>query len=535
MLVRTKLLLGFAVVIGATLGQGLHGAWTVTALNGLAGDLYDRALVTGVAAQGARASFITLDRAIREAARAATPQEIERAVASVTAADRFFAEDLDLLRERVRDEQGRRLLADIDVLCRDWKPAWSAALPGRSAGGTAPAAAGADDVSTRIEARLTMLSEHAAQIGFAARQEAGDVGRRALRVTPVAVGAALAVGAAACLVLGRAVARPLATLAEHLAALAAGRLTARLPVSRRDEFGRVAEAVNTMAGSLHDSIRELRRMAGATTEASDEVASATAAVSAGSQRQAASLEQTAASIEEVSATAHRNAETARTASGLAAEATDLARAGGEVTREAVAAMATVTEAAARMSEIIGTVDAIAFQTNLLALNAAVEAARAGEQGRGFAVVAAEVRALAQRSADAAREIRALIQDAEQKIQGGATLVTRSGETLGTIVAAIARVSELVRDIANASREQARSTDELSRAASDIDRVIQATAAQTEELSATADALRAHAGELHRMVARFTVEQSGPPAPVPVPPAAPSARPVREDPAELVEV
>jgi methyl-accepting chemotaxis protein len=176
--------------------------------------------------------------------------------------------------------------------------------------------------------------------------------------------------------------------------------------------------------------------------------------------------------------------------------------------DAVSAMREIHESSRRIAEITTTIDEIAFQTNLLALNAAVEAARAGEQGRGFAVVASEVRGLAQRSASAAREIKGLIDDSVQKVESGAELVNRSGATLGEIVVSVKRVSDIVAEIAAASREQSTGVDELNKAVSQMDRTTQSNAAQTEELSATANHLTEQAREVLALVRQFRLADGG---------------------------
>jgi methyl-accepting chemotaxis protein len=210
----------------------------------------------------------------------------------------------------------------------------------------------------------------------------------------------------------------------------------------------------------------------------------------------------------MTSTVKQNAENAKQANQMATGAKDAAEQGGTVVQQAVASMAEITKASKQIAEIITTIDEIAFQTNLLALNAAVEAARAGEQGRGFAVVASEVRALAQRSASASKEIKALITNSVTKVEDGAKLVNQSGETLTGIVAGIKKVADLVAEISAASQEQSQGIEQVNKAVTQMDAVTQQNASQTEELSSTAQAMAAQAEELSAQVAKFKLAAQG---------------------------
>ncbi|OLD96322.1 MAG: hypothetical protein AUG80_14450 [Candidatus Rokubacteria bacterium 13_1_20CM_4_68_9] len=301
--------------------------------------------------------------------------------------------------------------------------------------------------------------------------------------------------------------RPLGQMVGLLGEIAdgAGDLTRRLDVDRRDEIGALARSFNTVMAKLHDIIAEVKLATADVADAARSVSGASAELASGSQSQAGSLEETAASLEELTGTVRQNADHARQASALAADSRRAAEQGGDVVARAVTSVRDITTASRRIGEITGVIDEIAFQTNLLALNAAVEAARAGEHGRGFAVVAAEVRSLAHRSA-AAREIKALIEDAVGKVETGSALVDQSGRTLGDIVAAVQQASTIIADIATASEEQTRGIDQVSRAVSSMETTVTASTARTEELSSTARRLAHHAGELQTLVGRFRVEE-----------------------------
>ena len=297
-----------------------------------------------------------------------------------------------------------------------------------------------------------------------------------------------------------------------------GDLARRLDASRLSgDLRAMADGINTLIENMADVVRQIKT-------ATAEVARGTAEISAGntnlSQRteeQSASLEETASSMEEMTATVKNNADNAAHANQLALAARSEAEKGGEVVGSAVRAMHEINESSRRIADIIGVIDEIAFQTNLLALNAAVEAARAGEQGRGFAVVATEVRALAGRSATAAKEIKELIQDSVHKVQGGSDLVTRSGETLSQIQTAATKVSNIVADIAAGSREQAQGIEQVNKAIAQMESVTQQNAALVEQASAASDAMAGQARELSEIMARYRISAwDDPSASVPAP-------------------
>jgi methyl-accepting chemotaxis protein len=292
-------------------------------------------------------------------------------------------------------------------------------------------------------------------------------------------------------------------------------LTRRLAITSRDEVGELAGWFNRFVDRLQEIIGQVGLASAQVAAASRQLSEAAEQLSRGTQEQAASLEQTVASLAQLTGTVKQNADSADNARQLAGSSHDTAETGGKVVRSAVVSMHDLTTASGKITEIVTVIDEIAFQTNLLALNAAVEAARAGEHGRGFAVVATEVRSLAQRSAAAAREIRALIQDSVRKVHDGSTLVEKSGVQLEEIVASARRVATIVAEIAAACQEQSAGIDQLNQAVLRVDQVNQATSAQSEELSATAEALAGQASRLHALFARFKVATE-PAVPSPVP-------------------
>jgi methyl-accepting chemotaxis protein len=305
--------------------------------------------------------------------------------------------------------------------------------------------------------------------------------------------------------IGKLIAAPLHQTVEVLELVASGDLTRSLDVSTADEVGHMAKGLNAAVEGIREALTEVRGAADNLASASQQLAAGSEQLSSGAQEQASSLEETTASLEEITASVRQNADSAKQANQLAAAARDTAEKGGQVVTAAVSAIGDINTSSKKIADIITAIDEIAFQTNLLALNAAVEAARAGEQGRGFAVVAAEVRNLAQRSATAAKEIKALIQDSVHKVEAGSQMVNQSGDVLLEIVSSVKRVSDIVGEIAAASREQSLGIDQVSKAMSQMDQVTQQNAAQTEELSSTAQGLSSSAEQLQGLVARFRLE------------------------------
>jgi methyl-accepting chemotaxis protein len=324
------------------------------------------------------------------------------------------------------------------------------------------------------------------------------------------------------LALARSISRPLRRMVAMLQDIAQGDgdLTRRLDATHRDEVGEVARGFNTFVDRLEAIMRGVRASASQVSTAARQVAAAAGQLASGAQRQAASLEETSASLEQLALTVKQNADSAGQASRLAAGSQQTAEHGGQVVVAAVQSMGEVTRSSRRIGDIVAAIDDIAFQTNLLALNAAVEAARAGEQGRGFAVVAAEVRSLAQRSAGAAKEIKTLAHDSIEKVEAGSTHVNRSGQTLEGIIGSVQRVASIVADIAAASRDQAAGIDDVNSAVVQMDRVVQANSAQTEELSSTAEMLEEEASQLAALVGQFKVRDGETPAEIPLDPPIP---------------
>lgn len=299
---------------------------------------------------------------------------------------------------------------------------------------------------------------------------------------------------------------PMNRLIDSIRHIAGGVLVKPIEVDGSNEVGQLAESLRHMQGELMRTVGDVRNGANAIYSGASEIATGNNDLSSRTEQQAASLEETAASMEQLTATVKQNAENARQASHLALSASETAQRGGKVVDNVVQTMRDISTSSQKIADIISVIDGIAFQTNILALNAAVEAARAGEQGRGFAVVAGEVRNLAQRSAQAAREIKSLIEDSVGKVDVGSTLVESAGETMAEIVSAVTRVTDIMGEIASASDEQSRGIDQVGLAVAEMDRVTQQNAALVEESAAAAAALEEQASRLTEAVAVFRIQQ-----------------------------
>ncbi|MGZ9898105.1 methyl-accepting chemotaxis protein [Shewanella gaetbuli] len=292
-----------------------------------------------------------------------------------------------------------------------------------------------------------------------------------------------------------------------LKAISEGDLTERVTADYQGSFELLKNGCNQTALNLSQMLGEIRQAADTIKTASTEISQGNTDLSSRTEQQASSLEETASSMEELTGTVRQNADNAKQANTLSAKASEVAINGGQLIDQVVDTMASINESSQKISDIIGVIDGIAFQTNILALNAAVEAARAGEQGRGFAVVASEVRTLAQRSANAAKDIKALISDSVGKINNGNELVGKSGDTMKEIVTSIKRVNDIMAEIAAASSEQASSLDEVGKAVTQMDEMTQQNAALVEEAAAAAESLLSQAGQMATNVAQFKLDDT----------------------------
>ena len=411
------------------------------------------------------------------------------------------------------DDQGRKDLADLLAGVKTYRSGLEAMLARLRAGEFSDAQA-ANKALEPAKAGVRELEDHAQQLiegsneRVKARRAALEAAaRQQMWAAGVTVALAALALALAAWRIGRSILQPLQRVSQSLERVAEGDLSEAIEVQGKDELAGLQQRLAQTQQALRQLVQVIQENAGSVAAASAQISQGNADLSSRTEQQAASLQQTAASMEELTGTVRQSADTARQADQLAQGASDSATRGGEVVAQVVATMAQIQDASRRIGDIIGVIDGIAFQTNILALNAAVEAARAGEQGRGFAVVASEVRTLAQRSAEAARQIKVLIGDSTAKVEAGGTLVTDAGRRMDTVVADVKRVCDLISEISAAAGEQSSGISQVGDAVTLLDQTTQQNAALVEESAAAAESLRAQAAKLADAAASFRLESA----------------------------
>jgi len=360
--------------------------------------------------------------------------------------------------------------------------------------------------SSKAYLALSALLDKDTKLNAEGARQAVGVAHAAYRQALWTTAAVLVVGMLVCatmaLLITSSITQPLNDAVRLSQAVAEGDLSRQVHVSGNDELSELGRTLNTMSRNLSTLIGRIRSGTESIATASAQIAQGNADLSARTEHQAASLQETAASMQQMDDTVRGNSENARQANQLALQATAVATKGGEDVGHVVATMSAIQESSRRIADIIGVIDGIAFQTNILALNAAVEAARAGEQGRGFAVVASEVRSLAQRSANAAREIKGLITDSVEKVETGTAQVHQAGQTIDDVVLQVRKVNDLIAEISSSSTEQSQGVGQINVAVTQLDQTTQQNAALVEETSAAAESLRQQAQQLAQAVSAF---------------------------------
>ncbi len=454
-----------------------------------------------------------------------------------------YAEARDKLVELGLTEAEKKILADIAQLDQQIDAPFKEAIRQVTAFNSEDAikviATRIDPLNQQALLEINKLVEIQQTAARAVLDGAVASGRQLMLLLFLIGAAALVIGLLFAWRMTHSITSPLQDAVAIARRVAAGELTSKVGVIGKDEVSQLLQTLKDMNDSLLKIVGEVRRGTDSIAIASREIAGANADLSARTETQADALQETASSMEELTATVKQNDENARQANQLVISASDVAKKGGAVVGQVVDTMGSIKDSSRKIVDIIGVIDGIAFQTNILALNAAVEAGRAGEQGRGFAVVAAEVRTLAQRSAGAAREIKALISDSVEKVDTGAKLVDEAGRTMEEIVSSVKHVADIMGEIAAASREQSSGIEEVNRAIDQMDQMTQQNAALVEQASAAAASMQDQAASLAQAMSVFKMEgvQAVEAAPLPTAIAVPRAAlaavrpaaPVRSDP------
>ena len=427
---------------------------------------------------------------------------------------KFYEADQKLIRlfeHPSTSEQERALLTRVHeqhtAIASPMKKAIELGLANKAAEATRVLIDEVRPIQRQLMQELTELAQMEDRLSLEA-SAAGEVSYESAREWLMALGVlAILLGSAAAMLITRSITRQLGGEPSYAAEIAGRIANGDLDVqidTRTDDRSSLLFAMKSMRDKLADIVRNVRNGTDTIATASSQIAAGNLDLSSRTEQQASSLEETASSMEELTSTVRQNAENAGQANQLAVSASEVAQRGGDVVSQVVDTMALINDSARKIVEIIGVIDGIAFQTNILALNAAVEAARAGEQGRGFAVVATEVRSLAQRSAAAAKEIKALIGDSVDKVDSGSKLVAQAGSTMDEVVASVRRVTDIMAEITAASQEQSAGIEQVNQAITQMDQVTQQNAALVEEAAAAADSLQEQAAALSEIVSVFSV-------------------------------
>jgi len=413
------------------------------------------------------------------------------------------------LTERITDDKGKALLDEIgarrDVYVGVRKDVLAKFKAGDTDGGRALLDGKMVPAAAAYVGALDDLLAHQKKLVDVGLQQLQDDTKRTMALLLAVLAAAVAAAALFGWLVTRSITRPLASTVAATGRIADGDLSGTLKAEGRDEMADMQQSLGAMQASLASLVTELRQGSESIGNASAEIASGGQDLSMRTELTAGRLQQAASSLEQLTGTVSQTADATRSADQLAGAASQAAQHGGTVVAQVVSTMEEIKASSKKIADIIGTIDGIAFQTNILALNAAVEAARAGEQGRGFAVVAGEVRGLAQRSATAAREIKALIGDSVDRVDAGAQLVSQAGGAMTEIVSRVQRVSDIIGEISSAAGEQSAGIGQINVAVTELDSMTQQNAALVEQSAAAAESLREQASRLAAAVDRFRLE------------------------------
>ena len=507
--IATKLIAAFVIVAAIGAGMGLMGLFNMSRINDAGNLMYDKELLGLSYMKEANINLLYLGRDVRNTLLATSEEQRLKARANLQKNLELTKSNLEKARPLYHTEKGKAAFEKLDAFWRDYEKALKEMDALAGAAPLGQAGEGVNYLFTRFAPAVNLVDD---QMTVLARIKEGNAEKLSkdtdetyhssfsMTIVLILLGVGVGVG------LGYFISRNVTTSLQRAVAaaqeMAGGNMSQSFAVQGKDETAQLLRALEEMRRRLQEIVVTVRNNSESVATASAQIAQGNADLSQRTEEQAAALEETAATMDELGSTVRNNADNALQANQLAQGASEVASRGGQVVSEVVTTMQGINESSRKISDIIGTIDGIAFQTNILALNAAVEAARAGEQGRGFAVVAGEVRTLAQRSAEAAKEIKSLIGASAERVEQGTALVDRAGQTMDEVVNAIRRVTDIVGEISSASAEQSNGVGQIGEAISQMDKVTQQNAALVEQSAAAAESLRNQAQQLVQAVAFF---------------------------------
>jgi methyl-accepting chemotaxis protein len=517
MKIGTRLGLGFGLILLLVAAMGITGIMRLENINSASRHLVDDSLSMQKSAQNwLLGTSVNASRTLA-LVKASNPETQEFFQKAITAQSKQITEIQKSIEDRINSDKEKELFAEVAKKRNVYIDIRKSILAVKASGTI-------DEANQMIDTKMVpaldayvdsvkdVLAHYENEVKLADESITADY--QSGRITMI-IGALIAIllGAIIAWRLTSGITRPLREALSLAESVADGDLTARnSSPATLDEPGLLLSALRSMQENLARTVTQIRMGTDTIATASSEIASGNLDLSSRTEQQASSLEETASSMEELTSTVKQNADNSRQANQLAVAASTVAVKGGAVVSQVVDTMGAINGSAKKIVDIIGVIDGIAFQTNILALNAAVEAARAGEQGRGFAVVATEVRNLAQRSAAAAKEIKALIGDSVEKVDAGSKLVAEAGTTMDEIVDGVKRVADIMAEITAASQEQSDGIEQVNQAVSQMDQVTQQNAALVEEAAAAAESLQDQAKNLAQAVSVFRVSGGGYAAP-----------------------
>ncbi|MBV7542388.1 methyl-accepting chemotaxis protein [Acidovorax sp. sic0104] len=516
--ISSRLGLGFGCVLVLLLAVAAVGQLSI-------GKMHEQMLqITGVGAAKAKLvnSMLESVSAIGIQGRSAAmlndidPKQAREQITSVNKTLADYARQEAALAELIKSDTATpaevKLLGEVQELGRKARPELDNAIKAADDGDTVSASLAlmtrVAPAETAWRAKLRELIDLQNTLNAEATASAEATQTRARAVGSVLVLLAIGLGALIAWRITASITAPIGRAVVVAERIARGDLTSQVEVRIHDETGRLLEAIAAMQERLRTLVGEIGQTSDSILVASSEVASGNLDLSQRTEQTSHNLQSAASSLVDLTGTVAQSADSARQANQLASTASDAATRGGEVVSQVVRTMDTISASSRKIADIISVIDGIAFQTNILALNAAVEAARAGEQGRGFAVVAGEVRSLAGRSANAAREIKALIGASVEQVQEGSTLVHHAGKTIEDLVLSVRRVSDIMGEITAATQEQSQRIGHVSQSVGELEEMTQQNAALVEEGAAAADSLKDQAGRLTQMVGAFRLSRNG---------------------------